>query len=138
MERVKGVASKFTAAFCFDTRGRIETSEKTRERANKGTRGVNDKRQRVTGKAILFSVISLSPERDNFFSVFPPLSQLCVATYRMRGCVEIKYSRRELRPPLGLVVAWNSVDFIFALIRPGNQKYHISQKYSFPLLARAY
>lgn len=49
----------------------------------------------------------------------------------MRGCVEIKYSRRELRPPLGLVVAWNSVDFTFALIRLDNQKYHISQKYSF-------
>lgn len=110
---------KFAAAFYFDARGYRDGQREGRKR-EKGRR----QHQTVKGyrKTILFSVISLSLERDNFFSqVFPP--QLCVAMYRMRGCVEIKYSRRELRPPLGLIVARNSFDFIFLLICHGNRKY---------------
>lgn len=117
-KRIKGVANNrgFLFRHSWISRGQGKKREECGKRRWQHTaKGYQRERS--------CSVISPSPGRESFFSGLPLAAQLRVATYRMRSCVEIKYSRRELRPPLGLVVAWNSFDFIFALICLGNRKY---------------
>lgn len=108
----------------------VDIEKRARKREEMEKKGRRYKRAKGYWETILFSVISCLLRETAFFFFFSTkllrflvLAVCTPATYWMRGCAEIKYSQRVLRPPSRLVVAWNSFDFIFTLICLGNQRY---------------